>query len=397
MIKKEKNGRLEKGNSGGYMNKYLNKLVKSHEKLLRDYSEIKKKFQKIPDSILKRVLGDHYSLVGELKKYGDGYHLRGLPKNTKIWNDAQLVIVVFIMDFPYLCRKSVFDPYCSITRIPYWTEKGLENTIRTSSGEYQIQYLVFEQKTGIHRKSSSNAKRNEKILNSQGVHFNNAYEDSLSFLKDLLEPRASKNQRVIFFTNSRNKKFNDSVNELLEHKAIVREKTNLSAKKNKKIMVKIQQIIEEDNRIQEETVPEVNTGIKSVEVDKDELIRRKYGFSGESPGHKRLKEWISNHPEEIDIRGVRKKKEEYKFFYTSDAADVHLELENGKYVVVEVETTNPLPGAFQALKYKVLKCAELGEDINPPDVEAILVAWAIPQEVKDFCHKYKIRFVEKNL
>ncbi|MHA1832962.1 MAG: hypothetical protein ACTSV7_03145 [Candidatus Baldrarchaeia archaeon] len=125
-------------------------------------------------------------------------------------------------------------------------------------------------------------------------------------------------------------------------------------------------------------------------------IERKYGSGGEGEEHKKLKEWIAQNPMEIGLTNVKKPKIEYPFI-SGDVADIVFELEGGKYAVVEVETVDPYPGAHQALKYKVLKCAELGLDIKSPNVEAILVAWSIPQNVKDFCNKYGIRIVEKKL
>ena len=86
---------------------------------------------------------------------------------------------------------------------------------------------------------------------------------------------------------------------------------------------------------------------------------RKYGPSGESIDHRKLKEWILDHPEDIGLRGVLESHLEYEFF-TGDRVDLLFDLEGDRYAVVEIETDNPLPGAFQALKYKVLKCAELG-------------------------------------
>ena len=106
-----------------------------------------------------------------------------------------------------------------------------------------------------------------------------------------------------------------------------------------------------------------------------------------------------DHPEEIGISNVDVvyKDKERAFLYTGDLADVYFELTDGRYVVVEVETTNAFPGAFQALKYKVLKCAELGIDIKSDKVIPVLVAWRIPQNVKNFCRKYGIQCVERKI
>lgn len=89
------------------------------------------------------------------------------------------------------------------------------------------------------------------------------------------------------------------------------------------------------------------------------------------------------------------KRTETEYVFTSgDTADIVFELNGNKYAVVEIETNYPDPGCHQALKYKVLKCAELGLDIKSSNVEAILVALSVLQEVRDFSNKYGIRFVE---
>src|SRR5205814_5422778 len=122
---------------------------------------------------------------------------------------------------------------------------------------------------------------------------------------------------------------------------------------------------------------------------------RKYGPRGEGPDHKKLKEWIHDHPEDIGLHGVLKSHLEYEFL-TGDRVDLLFDMQGDRYAVVEIETDNPLPGAFQALKYKVLKCAELGSDIKSSKVEAILVAWGEPED-RGFCQSYNVRFVKKRL
>jgi hypothetical protein len=126
------------------------------------------------------------------------------------------------------------------------------------------------------------------------------------------------------------------------------------------------------------------------------LLNRKYGSGGEGEEHKRLKNWIAEHPEFIGLTNVVGKEIEY-IFASGDIVDILFERDNGKFAVVEIETAFPSPGSYQALKYKVLKCAELRSDIKSPNVEAIIVAWSFPPEVKAFCRKYGIRCVEKKL
>lgn len=125
-------------------------------------------------------------------------------------------------------------------------------------------------------------------------------------------------------------------------------------------------------------------------------IVRKYGSTGEGKEHRKLKEWIAKHPEVFGLDNIRKTEVEY-VFPSGDTADIVFQLSKNRFVVIEIETGNPLPGCYQVLKYKVLKCVELGLPITSNDVEAILVAWAIPGEVKSLCNKYGIRFLEKKI
>jgi hypothetical protein len=128
---------------------------------------------------------------------------------------------------------------------------------------------------------------------------------------------------------------------------------------------------------------------------KKEQLRRKYGSGGESSAHKELKRWVLDHPAELSIGKVVRRRLEYELL-SGDRADVMFDLPGGRYAVIEVETDDPLPGAHQALKYRVLKCAEVGLDIKSPQVEAILVAWKKPDD-SAFLKRYGIRFFQKRL
>ncbi len=132
------------------------------------------------------------------------------------------------------------------------------------------------------------------------------------------------------------------------------------------------------------------------QVDTEEPLPRKYGPGGEGINHRRLKEWILNNPESIGLVDVIKKHQEYEFI-TGDRADLVFDLTGRRHAVVEIETDNPKSiavGAFQALKYKVLKCAEENVDITSDKVSSILVAWNEPDDLR-FCREYGIRFVKK--
>lgn len=127
-------------------------------------------------------------------------------------------------------------------------------------------------------------------------------------------------------------------------------------------------------------------------------LRIKYGPGGESEDHKRLKDHLYDHPEELDLTNVVDKHREY-VFKTGDRADLLFDLSNGRHVVVEVETDNEAlidAGMHQALKYRILKCAEKRTDVNSDSVKSILVAWQQPGDLA-FCRSYGIEFVQMKM
>ncbi len=119
------------------------------------------------------------------------------------------------------------------------------------------------------------------------------------------------------------------------------------------------------------------------------LALRKYGLGGEGQEHKRLKEYIAGHPEEIGISDVKNVTVEH-VFCCGDTVDVLFELNNSTDIVVEIETIDPEPGCHQAIKYRALRCAERGIPLDSKQVKAYLVAWETPRVVASFCDRYSI-------
>jgi len=119
--------------------------------------------------------------------------------------------------------------------------------------------------------------------------------------------------------------------------------------------------------------------------------KRKYGGHGEGEAHRALKEWVAANPEFLDLRNVAKVEMESHVFPCGDQPDIVFHLDDGRIAVVEVETAFPTPGAYQAIKYRSLACAETGRYLDSPDVMAYLVAWDIPADVKAFCRRYGVR------
>ncbi len=124
-------------------------------------------------------------------------------------------------------------------------------------------------------------------------------------------------------------------------------------------------------------------------------LGRKYG-GPEGPEHKKLKQWVADNPASIGLTDVEGVEVEY-YFPSGDTADILFRRHNNRDTVVEIETVDPLPGCYQSLKYRVLRCAERGLDVKSLSVTSVLVAWEIPPDVREFCGKYDIRLVEKKL
>lgn len=117
-------------------------------------------------------------------------------------------------------------------------------------------------------------------------------------------------------------------------------------------------------------------------------IARKYP-GGEGPFHKELKEWIAKHPDAIGLPHETQAAVEHDFV-SGDCVDIAFSAPNGNKTVVEIETTQPLPGAHQAIKYRALMAAEMGWPLSSPRVAAILVAWDFAEAELKFCRKYAI-------
>jgi len=118
--------------------------------------------------------------------------------------------------------------------------------------------------------------------------------------------------------------------------------------------------------------------------------QRKYGRGGEGKDHKNLKEYIARHPEAIGLRNVSNCECDTHRFVSGDLVDLVFTHSDGKYTVVEIETIDPWPGAHQTIKYRSLLSAENRLDLANDKVKAVLVAWDIPANVRDFCTDYSI-------
>jgi len=126
-------------------------------------------------------------------------------------------------------------------------------------------------------------------------------------------------------------------------------------------------------------------------------VKRKYGSCGEGADHRKLKEWIASHPNILGISNVTKVEVEQHRFLSGDLPDIVFNFGKDMYAVVEIETFDTMPGAYQALKYKALMCAELRLPMTSDKVKSFLVAWDIPEDTRKFCAQYDIETIAKKV
>ena len=162
--------------------------------------------------------------------------------------------------------------------------------------------------------------------------------------------------------------------------------------KNEEEKFKVTQLLEEVKASMGQEKITVPFGVRQGSVNRTQQIarQRKYGPGGEGAEHKKLKEWIAKHPELLGLSNITKVEMEQHVFPSGDLPDIVFEFNKDMFAVVEIETKYPIPGAYQAVKYKALMCAEKRFPQTSNKVKSFLIAWDIPKEVEDFCGQYMI-------
>ena len=124
----------------------------------------------------------------------------------------------------------------------------------------------------------------------------------------------------------------------------------------------------------------------------ESALKEKYGPGGEGEPHRVLKQLIADQPERLGLGRGRCAVVEHRFV-TGDRVDVSIDLANGEHCVVEIEVEGESTsiGAHQALKYRALRAGQLDSTVPP---HACLVAYSIPQHVKDFCKRHDVLALE---
>lgn len=113
----------------------------------------------------------------------------------------------------------------------------------------------------------------------------------------------------------------------------------------------------------------------ALSLEDESKIRSGYfGFGGEGEEHKKLKEYIANHPESIDITTAQKGNCEHMLL-SGDRLDVFFFEAN---IVIEVKPKSApeadiLRGIFQCVKYQAILDAEAAVKGNVLESQVVLV------------------------
>jgi hypothetical protein len=124
-------------------------------------------------------------------------------------------------------------------------------------------------------------------------------------------------------------------------------------------------------------------------VAKRVALARKYP-GGEGPEHLALKKWVAKNPSCVGLPAASVPHVEH-LFQSGDCVDIAFRLPGGNWAVVEIETTQPFPGAHQAIKYRALLAAQQDWKLNTNRVAGLLVAWAYSPTDLEFCRRYGIQ------
>jgi hypothetical protein len=171
----------------------------------------------------------------------------------------------------------------------------------------------------------------------------------------------------------------------------------LTLVQNEDDQLMIKKLLIEDFSEYAEKRPDFKGAIESNSVEKT-LKERKYGKGGESENHKKLKEYIAKNPNIIGLNSNEVFPIQEHPFISGDLVDILFKpIKGDKNTVVEIELDNVVPGIHQAIKYRALRCSQIGLPLDSEKVRAVIVAWAINKNEKELCKKYQIEYYEKKL
>ena len=159
----------------------------------------------------------------------------------------------------------------------------------------------------------------------------------------------------------------------------------------------IKKLLKSDFKKYSESKPKIKSAL-SENIGKKALLKRKYGSGGESENHKKLKKYVANNPEIIGLLPEETEAKIEHSFLSGDLVDILFIPKSGELnTVVEIELDNVMPGIHQAIKYRALRCSQLGIQLNDNRVRAVVVAWKFSEDEINLCKKYSINYFIKKI
>lgn len=121
-------------------------------------------------------------------------------------------------------------------------------------------------------------------------------------------------------------------------------------------------------------------------------VMKRRGGGGEGEAHRQLKQYVAQNPARLGLYAQGEALIEFPFV-SGDKCDVVFELGALGTAVIEVkngERGELIKGIYQAIKYRALMEAQKGHG-EPYVVQAILVAYDLPEDIVQFAEGFGIR------
>ena len=225
-------------------------MQQAFDDLLQCHENIRNEFSRIDDSVLAEFLGEYNTkrLRQQVRKYGDGYTLRSIPKDI----DSILgtdVLVILVMNSPKLSKDSEFNPFTPKHLIPYWRDgKGLQPYTVVNGQERKLSFISWEQKYSVHGKTDPDARKNQNFLQRHypklSKYLQEERQASERFILEYIDWLATQKKQVVVLTNHQKKLFDQPISQLLTASHIIHIPAKLFGK-NRRIMGRICQAIRE--------------------------------------------------------------------------------------------------------------------------------------------------------
>ena len=120
---------------------------------------------------------------------------------------------------------------------------------------------------------------------------------------------------------------------------------------------------------------------------------------GEGNEHKRLKNYIAQHPESVGLNKVLVAKTEYNLL-SGDRLDVYFECKKGRHVAIEVKpSTSPdadvLRGLFQCIKYQsILDASRIIDNDNYDNETLLVISGTMSPENKQIAIDLGVKYID---